>query len=52
MLFSFRIVVYGQKMINAIVPNSAKAFNFQQEYGLTQDDVSTVFFLLLLFTFV
>ncbi|KAF4093962.1 hypothetical protein AMELA_G00007660 [Ameiurus melas] len=33
-----RIVVYGQNTLDAIVPNSAKAFNFQQEYGLTEAD--------------
>ncbi|CAL8402558.1 unnamed protein product [Arctogadus glacialis] len=30
-----RIVVYGQDMLSAVVPNSAKPFNFQKEYGLT-----------------
>ncbi|XP_067099356.1 deoxyribonuclease-1-like isoform X8 [Osmerus mordax] len=30
-----RIVVYGDDMLAAVVPNSAKPFNFQQEYGLT-----------------
>uniref|UniRef100_A0A3B4FPT3 Uncharacterized protein n=1 Tax=Pundamilia nyererei TaxID=303518 RepID=A0A3B4FPT3_9CICH len=33
-----RIVVYGQTMLNAIVPNSAKSFNFQQEFDLTDEE--------------
>ncbi|XP_056156873.1 deoxyribonuclease 1 like 4, tandem duplicate 1 [Lampris incognitus] len=31
-----RIVVYGDDMVEAIVPNSAKPFNFQMAYGLTE----------------
>ncbi|KAM4582538.1 deoxyribonuclease-1-like [Fundulus diaphanus] len=31
-----RIVVYGKKMVNAIVPDSATPFNFQEEFGLTK----------------
>ncbi|XP_076022987.1 deoxyribonuclease 1 like 4, tandem duplicate 1 [Genypterus blacodes] len=31
-----RIVVYGQDMFEAIVPNSAKPFNFQKEFGMTE----------------
>ncbi|XP_060766726.1 deoxyribonuclease 1 like 4, tandem duplicate 1 [Neoarius graeffei] len=37
-----RIVVYGQTMLNAVVPGSAKSFNFQQEYGLTEADALKV----------
>uniref|UniRef100_A0A3Q4GRX3 Uncharacterized protein n=1 Tax=Neolamprologus brichardi TaxID=32507 RepID=A0A3Q4GRX3_NEOBR len=33
-----RIVVYGETMMNAIVPNSAKSFNFQQEFKLTDEE--------------
>ncbi|KAI5607555.1 deoxyribonuclease I-like 3, partial [Silurus asotus] len=33
-----RIVLYGQEMLNAVVPNSAKPFNFQLEYGLSEAD--------------
>uniref|UniRef100_A0A667Y3C5 Deoxyribonuclease n=1 Tax=Myripristis murdjan TaxID=586833 RepID=A0A667Y3C5_9TELE len=29
-----RIVVYGQDMLAAIVPNSAKPFNFHEEFGI------------------
>uniref|UniRef100_A0A8C9WSS6 Deoxyribonuclease n=1 Tax=Scleropages formosus TaxID=113540 RepID=A0A8C9WSS6_SCLFO len=35
-----RIVVYSDKMVEAIVPNSAKPFNFQEEFGLTEEMVS------------
>lgn len=35
--------MYGQKLLDAIVPNTAKPFNFQQEYGLSAADVSTYF---------
>lgn len=35
-----RIVIYGVDMLNAIVPNSAKPFNFQIAYGLSEEDVS------------
>ncbi|XP_017286954.1 deoxyribonuclease-1-like isoform X2 [Kryptolebias marmoratus] len=31
-----RIVVYGSEMLDAIVPKSAKPFNFQREFGLTE----------------
>ncbi|XP_045884394.1 deoxyribonuclease 1 like 4, tandem duplicate 1 [Micropterus dolomieu] len=30
-----RIVVYGDDMLQAVVPNSAKPFNFQKAFGLT-----------------
>ncbi|XP_047438941.1 deoxyribonuclease-1-like [Mugil cephalus] len=33
-----RIVVYGDTMLNAVVPNSAKAFNFQRVFGLSDKD--------------
>ncbi|XP_013874590.1 deoxyribonuclease gamma [Austrofundulus limnaeus] len=33
-----RIVVYGSEMLDAIVPDSAKAFNFQKEFKLTDED--------------
>uniref|UniRef100_A0A667Y313 Deoxyribonuclease 1 like 4, tandem duplicate 1 n=1 Tax=Myripristis murdjan TaxID=586833 RepID=A0A667Y313_9TELE len=32
-----RIVVYGQDMLAAIVPNSAKPFNFHEEFALTEE---------------
>ncbi|XP_039627870.1 deoxyribonuclease 1 like 4, tandem duplicate 1 [Polypterus senegalus] len=32
-----RIVVYGDEMLKGIVPKSAKPFNFQVEYGLTEE---------------
>ncbi|XP_043977081.1 deoxyribonuclease-1-like [Gambusia affinis] len=32
-----RIVVYGDKMLQAVVKNSAKAFNFQEEYKLSNE---------------
>ncbi|XP_064161313.1 deoxyribonuclease-1-like [Anguilla rostrata] len=32
-----RIVVYGDDMLEAIVPNSAQPFDFPQAYGLTED---------------
>ncbi|XP_037535622.1 deoxyribonuclease-1 [Nematolebias whitei] len=33
-----RIVVYGSDMLKAIVPNSARALNFQKEFSLTDKD--------------
>lgn len=36
----FRIVIYGDDMLQAIVPNSAKPFNFQKAYGLSDEQVS------------
>lgn len=36
---SHRIVVYGDDMMAAIVPNSAKPFNFQKEFALTEEMV-------------
>ncbi|KAM9365363.1 deoxyribonuclease 1 like 4, tandem duplicate 1 isoform 2-T4 [Pholidichthys leucotaenia] len=32
-----RIVIYGDDMLDAVVPNSAKPFNFQEEFGLTEE---------------
>lgn len=37
--FSYRIVVYGDDMFSAVLPNSAKPFNFQKEYGMTEEMV-------------
>lgn len=37
-----RIVVYGEKMLNAIVPDSAKSFNFQEEFGLTDEEAENI----------
>ncbi|XP_026876002.2 deoxyribonuclease gamma-like [Electrophorus electricus] len=37
-----RIVVHGKKLLDAIVPNSAKPFNFQKEFGLTESDALKV----------
>lgn len=34
-----RIVVYGDEMYKAVVPGSAKAFNFQRAYRLSDDIV-------------
>ncbi|KAM6982494.1 deoxyribonuclease-1-like [Tautogolabrus adspersus] len=32
-----RIVVYGEDMLAAIVPNSAKTFNFHKEFAMTEE---------------
>lgn len=32
-----RIVVYGDDMLHAVIPNSAKPFNFQKAYKLSQE---------------
>ncbi|KAG7270227.1 hypothetical protein CRUP_013944 [Coryphaenoides rupestris] len=37
-----RIVVYGQDMLDAVVPNSAKPFNFQKAYELTEQQALKV----------
>ncbi|XP_033990854.1 deoxyribonuclease-1-like 1 [Trematomus bernacchii] len=37
-----RIVVYGERMLEAIVPNSAKAYNFKEELNLTQEKTQSV----------
>ncbi|XP_073323614.1 uncharacterized protein [Pagrus major] len=37
-----RIVVYGQTMLNAIVPGSAKSFNFQREFKLTDEETLSI----------
>lgn len=38
--FSHSIVVYGDDMLAAIVPNSAKPFNFHKEFAMTEEMVS------------
>nr|XP_061814241.1 deoxyribonuclease 1 like 4, tandem duplicate 1 [Nerophis lumbriciformis] len=37
-----RIVVYGDDMLRAIVPNSARPFNFQEAFGLTNEQTLQV----------
>uniref|UniRef100_A0A8C6SHF1 Deoxyribonuclease n=1 Tax=Neogobius melanostomus TaxID=47308 RepID=A0A8C6SHF1_9GOBI len=37
-----RIVVNGRKLSNAVVPSSARAFNFQEEFRLTEDEALDV----------
>ncbi|KAM7401568.1 hypothetical protein PAMP_016874 [Pampus punctatissimus] len=37
-----RIVVYGQNMLNAVVLGSAKSFNFQREFNLTDETTSSI----------
>ncbi|XP_027859328.1 deoxyribonuclease-1-like [Xiphophorus couchianus] len=37
-----RIVVYGEEMLAAIVPDSAKSFNFQVEFGLTDEEAGNI----------
>ncbi|XP_032406081.1 deoxyribonuclease-1-like [Xiphophorus hellerii] len=37
-----RIVVYGKEMLDAIVPDSAKSFNFQVEFGLTDEEAGNI----------
>ncbi|KAM9860080.1 deoxyribonuclease 1 like 4, tandem duplicate 1 [Aulostomus maculatus] len=37
-----RIVVYGDDMFQAVVPNSAKPFNFQKAYGLSYEQTLKV----------
>ncbi|KAM4740664.1 deoxyribonuclease-1-like isoform 2-T2 [Anableps anableps] len=37
-----RIVVYGDDMLQAVVPNSAKAFNFQEAYNLSTKEALKV----------
>ncbi|XP_043979028.1 deoxyribonuclease gamma-like, partial [Gambusia affinis] len=37
-----RIVVYGEEMLDAIVPDSAKSFNFQVEFGLTDEEAGNI----------
>ncbi|XP_055364829.1 deoxyribonuclease-1-like isoform X2 [Betta splendens] len=34
-----RIVVYGEKMLEAVVSGSAKSFNYQEEFNLTDEEV-------------
>uniref|UniRef100_A0A8C6UET0 Deoxyribonuclease n=1 Tax=Neogobius melanostomus TaxID=47308 RepID=A0A8C6UET0_9GOBI len=37
-----RIVVYGEEMFNAVVPGSAKTFNFQKEFKLDDDTALSI----------
>uniref|UniRef100_A0A665X9W0 Deoxyribonuclease n=1 Tax=Echeneis naucrates TaxID=173247 RepID=A0A665X9W0_ECHNA len=37
-----RIVIYGDDMLQAVVPNSAKPFNFQKAYGLSEEQALKV----------
>ncbi|XP_062272003.1 deoxyribonuclease gamma-like [Scomber scombrus] len=37
-----RIVIYGDDMLHAVVPNSAKPFNFHRAYGLTEEQALNV----------
>ncbi|KAI4788209.1 hypothetical protein KUCAC02_036003 [Chaenocephalus aceratus] len=37
-----RIVVYGERMLEAIVPNSAIAYNFERELNLTEEETKSV----------
>ncbi|XP_076601736.1 deoxyribonuclease-1-like [Chaetodon auriga] len=37
-----RIVVYGDAMLDAIVPGSAKSFNFQREFRLTNEETLSI----------
>ncbi|XP_063765830.1 deoxyribonuclease-1-like 1 isoform X2 [Eleginops maclovinus] len=37
-----RIVVYGRSMLMAIVPDSARAYNFEEQLGLTEEETRSV----------
>ncbi|XP_059184825.1 deoxyribonuclease-1-like [Centropristis striata] len=37
-----RIVVYGKLVLDAVVPGSAKAFNFQREFNLTDEETQSI----------
>ncbi|KAF6717452.1 Deoxyribonuclease-1 [Oryzias melastigma] len=37
-----RIVVYGQTMLDSVVPGSAKAFNFQEEFNLDEEEALSI----------
>ncbi|XP_034062164.1 deoxyribonuclease-1-like 1 [Gymnodraco acuticeps] len=37
-----RIVVYGKRMLKAIVPNSAIAYNFEEDLNLTEEETQSV----------
>lgn len=37
-----RIVVFGEEMLEAVVPGSAKAFNFQREFNLTDEQALSI----------
>jgi len=38
-----RIVVYGERMLKAIVPDSAIAYDFEEELNLTEEEVRLMF---------
>ena len=42
--FPNRIVVHGQSFNRSVVPSSAKPFNFQEEYRLTEEQVTNYVF--------
>lgn len=35
----FRIIIHGKELISGIVSESAKPFNFKQEFGLSEEKV-------------
>ncbi|XP_024120940.1 deoxyribonuclease gamma isoform X1 [Oryzias melastigma] len=37
-----RIVVYGQTMLDSVIPGSAKAFNFQAEFNLDEEEALSI----------
>ncbi|XP_026204186.1 deoxyribonuclease-1-like [Anabas testudineus] len=37
-----RIVVYGENMLKSVVPGSAKSFNYQKEFNLTDEETLSV----------
>ncbi|MEQ2195294.1 hypothetical protein XENOCAPTIV_010371, partial [Xenoophorus captivus] len=39
-----RIVVYGDDMLQAVVPNSAKSFDFQKAFKLSNEQVCCFFY--------
>uniref|UniRef100_A0A3P9QI66 Deoxyribonuclease n=1 Tax=Poecilia reticulata TaxID=8081 RepID=A0A3P9QI66_POERE len=46
-----RIVVYGDKMDQAVVPNSGKTFNFQEAYKLSDEQVCSYFHIFIIICF-
>uniref|UniRef100_A0A8D2Q8V0 Endonuclease/exonuclease/phosphatase domain-containing protein n=1 Tax=Varanus komodoensis TaxID=61221 RepID=A0A8D2Q8V0_VARKO len=42
-LFPARIIVHGEELFRAVVPRSAKPFNFTRALGLSEDEVSSQF---------
>uniref|UniRef100_A0A3B3V5N2 Deoxyribonuclease n=1 Tax=Poecilia latipinna TaxID=48699 RepID=A0A3B3V5N2_9TELE len=46
-----RIVVYGDKMLQAVVPKSAKTFNFQKAYKLSDEQVCSYFHVYIIICF-